>query len=251
MHKPSHNPWCAWCAWCGRESSALWRMECWVGAGDQESDSRIRSSCLHYLCAPALLQLSPRKSQLLCAKMTDEKRPHLPLPHTNGLKQFAVCHQLMRRENCLETLNDNIIANFIKSEFWGDKSRMQSSLVCLLLSWKCHVLVQQKLSLWVFYFISRTDKKYFSSALDVTGILFQIVLTRTTRTPFFCCLICLILSSVSLFSAFCSAPDLQCCQICVCLQNIPVWWRLSYIIFMLKLIQFAQNSGCGNKHPFV
>lgn len=59
------------------------------GAGDQESDSWIRSSSLHYLCAPALLQLAPRKPQLLYAKMTDEKRPHLPLPHTNGLKQFA------------------------------------------------------------------------------------------------------------------------------------------------------------------
>lgn len=87
------------------------------GAGDQESDSRIRSSCLHYLCAPALLQRAPRKSQLLYAKMTDEKRPHLPLPHTNGLKQFAVCHQLMRSENCCEPLNDNIMADFIKSEF--------------------------------------------------------------------------------------------------------------------------------------
>lgn len=113
------------------------------GAGDQESDSQIRSSCLHYLCAPALLQLAPRKSHLLYARMTDKKRPHLPLPPTNGLKQFAVCHQLMRRENFLEPLNDNIMADFIKSEFWGEKSQMQSLLVYLPLSWKCHILVQQ------------------------------------------------------------------------------------------------------------
>lgn len=68
----------------GVELSEGWSVK--QGAGDQGSDPWIRSSCLHYLCAPALLQLAPRKSQLLHAKMTD------------GLKQFAVCHQLMRRE---------------------------------------------------------------------------------------------------------------------------------------------------------
>lgn len=66
--------------------------------------------------------------------------PHLPLPHANGLEQFAVCHQLMRRENSLEPLNDNIMADFMKSAFWGEKSQMQSSLP---LSCKCHVSVQQ------------------------------------------------------------------------------------------------------------
>lgn len=68
----------------GVELSEGWSVK--QGAGDQGSDPWTRSSCLHYLCAPALLQLAPRKSQLLHAKMTD------------GLKQFAVCHQLTRRE---------------------------------------------------------------------------------------------------------------------------------------------------------
>lgn len=77
----------------------LGSLKDWVlGNGLESSDLMQDSSCLHYLRAPPFLQLAPRQPQLPCAKMIDERRSHLPFSLTNGLKQFAACHQLMRRE---------------------------------------------------------------------------------------------------------------------------------------------------------
>jgi len=82
-----------------RQVGELGSLKDWVlGNGLESSDLMQDSSCLNYLWAPPFLQLVPRQPQLPCAKMIDERRSHLPFSLINGFKQFAACHQLMRRE---------------------------------------------------------------------------------------------------------------------------------------------------------
>lgn len=219
------------------------------GARDQQFGPGQQLSSL--LWASPLLQLASRL--LLCAEKTDERRPISLSPAQMVLKQSAACYQLMRREQLLWTIKWKDYVWLYSIWILKKKKRKNTNIIIITVlpfSWKHHISVYHKLSL--FFSFSRTNRlqNIFAMLYTLqTDRFFQTVLTRTTESTFFL----QYLSFVPLLSAFCSLPAFHCCQtsvwVCKIFLSDEDW--ASYIIFMFKLIQFPQNSDCGNKRPFV